>query len=474
MYCSLPLDILCDDAESVQVASSKETRSVIIQKLTTLLQKSLQIHDNSRMWFYHINYVKDSPCNLSSYLGLEENEYIAVMHGLNLMKKTASGNHISGNKWDLLLNGCNMNTCRLHITQVSSEDGIPKKRLKWIGLGEYREGEEKYDVPKQFKVWNDQKEEAKQRSSSRTTRRMAAEVKEESIGPKTIESLWGSDSNCEMNVSSTFKTFVNWLDGIDDDIDDDDEEGNDSNRAAAAETPTAACPDQWGYNINNEQILDNVNLDQFPILKKLGMPLRPSLLKALQGELVNLSRQCEDEFPMGYQSSNGTFRPFYIIPRVKNNKSFNRYAGPVIDLLVNSLVSHDHADTIVQNLTPVDANDDELAGVQDATVKELTSWIKFRVITRIAGDEKDIIRRVGKHFGMSMNDGKMDEPTTLAMIHEANISSAAFRVINRYLSNTFGRRLMASEKKMTSIIEDNIKPQIQVTVLDEDPSYGTR
>ena len=98
-------------------------------------------------------------------------------------------------------------------------------------------------------------------------------------------------------------------------------------------------------------------------------------------------------------------------------------------------------------MTPAHANDDELAGIRDATVKELSSWSKFKVIKRIAGDEKDIIRRVGKHFGMSMNDGKMDKPTTLAMIHEANISSAAFRMINRYLSNTFGRRLMASEKR---------------------------
>ena len=40
-------------------------------------------------------------------------------------EKSASENHMGENKWDLLiLNGYNIDTCQLPVTQVSSEDGI--------------------------------------------------------------------------------------------------------------------------------------------------------------------------------------------------------------------------------------------------------------------------------------------------------------------------------------------------------------
>jgi len=59
-----------------------------------------------------------------------------------------------------------------------------------------------------------------------------------------------------------------------------------------------------------------------------------------------------------------------------------------------------------------------------------------------------------------MDDLRMDEFSTMAMVHEANLTTAALRTINRYLTGFFGRRLMASERKIKNILEDDVPPEI--------------
>ena len=65
----------------------------------------------------------------------------------------------------------------------------------------------------------------------------------------------------------------------------------------------------------------------------------------------------------------------------------------------------------------------------------------------LAGKCETAFKKAGQRRGFVMDDLRMDEFSTMAMVHEANLTTAALQTINRYLTSFFGRRLMASERR---------------------------
>ena len=48
----------------------------------------LKMHDHSPACWYHVNHVENSDLNLSSYIGLEKDEYHDVLIALGVLKRT--------------------------------------------------------------------------------------------------------------------------------------------------------------------------------------------------------------------------------------------------------------------------------------------------------------------------------------------------------------------------------------------------
>jgi len=143
----------------------------------------------------------------------------------------------------------------------------------------------------------------------------------------------------------------------------------------------------------------------------------------------------------------------FIIPQVRNNETFRKCANPTIDKIMSNL----------ETAAIFDAGGfEDRDAVHDNIIEREKQWIMYRTINYLAEKCETGFKRVGQKKDFTMDDIKMDEFSTMAMIHESNITTASLRVINKYLMGTLGRRIMASEQKIRNIVEDDNPPCVEV------------
>lgn len=492
-------------------------------ELRGFLKKSLQAHEDAPYWWYHVQCVGDSKHNLSTYLGLEDDDYKSILLSLglaNASKQSKDGMLVKGDKWQNLLEECHINNV-LHFSKTKIRSVGGTRNLHWIRLGTEEEGGvgQKILVQDQITSFNDNVTIADGRPS-----RTRSYVNRVERGPKELESLLQFNRHDAFNLPSKMVTLDRLLheklnssdrteDETDDETDDEDAESHRDKRrmhedaqqcqvrldklkiilsnlaskyidgsetvaiciptkdlestllALTDITQTIAKEIQWS-NPQNESAL-NTN-KSYPILKKAGIPLRKSLLHGIIREIINISREVGDQFDFGYQSSNGKFNPCLIIPQIRSNDSFRMYAGKVIDNFVCNMVSttkvREEVDTIIA-AEPGEA--DNRATITDRVVEEEKGWIALKVAKYIGKKYKHAFERAGKELGYVMNDRKLDVYETTAMIHQANLSTTKLRVINSYFTKTLGYRIMPSERKLKSIQRNDDAMKFSETEVDE-------
>ena len=283
---------------------------------------------------------------------------------------------------------------QLHCTQVKE---ICKRKIHWIGLGEYK-CDKRYDVINQFDFYEDDDAERRnQITRSYVNEEQKGPKKLNSI--ITYNSSNGSNES-NVNVQSTIRMLNRWYNDIATDVDkdggkretDNEEEEEHSERnpesattkdgvserflkiketlstlsktfeesvgtRSAPETITIIFPVndlQSTINAVNEFTAALGNITKWnnhsnepdmqverkcPILKRAGIPLRKSLLHGIISEIIAISREKKEEFIFGYQSNNGTFRACNIIPQVRNDNTFKKYARTIIDSVMSNMVS---------------------------------------------------------------------------------------------------------------------------------------
>ena len=440
-----------------------EDKKVVLKMLRGLVQKALRSHEDAPMWHYHINHIHDSPHNLSDYLELSGKEYVSIMLALGLFvkkKQAKDGILVKKDRCDSFLIECGLHT-HLYYTKVKQ---LCERKLYWIGLGEYT-GVEKYDVVKQFQCMTDETESMTNRLITRSF------MNEERKGPKKLTSIlkYKNKSNDE-NVPSNLRMLNRWFNDIvssaekdkeneyQQDETEDDTDVNSSSTAALDEAALGDTTYQWKNHNDEEELIVQ---KKYPILERAGIPLWKSLLHGLIREIIGISRELKDEFEFGYQSHNGSFRACFIIPQVRNNETFRKCANPTIDKIMSNLVNMKKVDDETAAIFDAGGFED-MDAVRDNIIEREKQWIIYRTINYLAEKCETGFKRVGQKRGFTMDDIKMDEFTTMAMIHESNITTASLRVINRYITGTLGRRIMASERKIRNIVEDDNPPRIEV------------
>ena len=94
----------------------------------------LKMHDHSPACWYHVNHVENSDLNLSSYIGLEKDEYHDVLIALGVLKRTKKNQlwHKTEN-WKSFLGRYMIEERNFTEQKVGSISSMP--RLRWIRLG---------------------------------------------------------------------------------------------------------------------------------------------------------------------------------------------------------------------------------------------------------------------------------------------------------------------------------------------------
>ena len=103
--------------------------------LRPLLAKSLAVHEHVPAWYYHINFVPGSICNLSEYLGMNEHDYKNMMVILGLMDRCCKSNDgfaVKRLRWEAFIGETMMDPLCLSHMQVTR---IVAKKMFWLKLG---------------------------------------------------------------------------------------------------------------------------------------------------------------------------------------------------------------------------------------------------------------------------------------------------------------------------------------------------
>ena len=106
-----------------------------VSDCNSLLYEAMVAHDEYPPWWYHLNYISGSENNFSSYLGLDEEHYHALMVKIGFVKVVESQHRriFMKQKIEDFLIGYDIELKNLTVFKVSR---VASKKLLWIKLGD--------------------------------------------------------------------------------------------------------------------------------------------------------------------------------------------------------------------------------------------------------------------------------------------------------------------------------------------------
>ena len=216
-----------------------------------------------------------------------------------------------------------------------------------------------------------------------------------------------------------------------------------------------------GYD-DGEQTINIEIQSKYPTLNKLNVgSIKPSTLYALLREIKQVSVENGDGvFKFEYKIDCRKRRDLIIVPQVRNDESFSKYAKPVLENLGKALVSDSFCRDQMRNKHSINKN--------NIREEEEKAMIR-RIIDHYCGLHQDLFVEVANDYGLDFKNKKMSEHFAAAMFAECGIGPTKGRIINRYLTAFFGRRVMPQENKIfrDDIAIDELPPETEVKVLSD-------
>ena len=373
--------------------------------LQTSVANMLRLHANRPACWYNVQpFVSCGDSNLASYLGMNKDDYIEVLLALKLVKKRGRDIIMCEDQWwhtfAICLNDDHQPPCKFELTRQCHKEC---RRMLWIKLG----GEDD--------------------SVKYCPRKQPANIKH-----CTFAQLQRKYGIFEDGVSEVAKVLFakNKIAEMHDQENQAREEGanvGDSNNES-------------GYDDDEPTI--GIDSSKYPFLSKAKLTsFKPSELYGLLRDIRRVSNEKKNMFKFEYQIDCKMKRDLIIIPQVSSDRSFKTNAKPILKGLARSFVSDSYCE----------AQAKETGNVIDYIRKEEETVMIERIIEHFCTSHKDIFVKVANDNGLNFENKKMSKHYAAAMFAESGIGPGKSRIINRYLTAFFGRRVMVSE---TDIFRD--------------------
>ena len=201
-----------------------------------------------------------------------------------------------------------------------------------------------------------------------------------------------------------------------------------------------------------------IDASKYPFLNKLDITVNSSNLYALLREIRSVSKEHSDQFKFEYQIDSEKRRELIVVPQVSTDASFNKHAKPVLKNLAKSFVS----DTYCKAQVKRNCNSDDIYQDEEKIMVR-------RIIEHYCTSHEDVFVDVANDNGLNFENKKMSEHYAAAMFAESGIGPTKGRIINRYLTAFFGRRVMPSENNIfrDELALDDLPPETETKVLHD-------
>ena len=93
----------------------------------------------------------------------------------------------------------------------------------------------------------------------------------------------------------------------------------------------------------------------------------------------------------------------------------------------------------------------------------------YRIVDHFCVSEQDTFVKVAQERGLNFQNKIMKAEMAAAMFGESSIGPGASRIVNRYLTAFFGRRIMPSEQNIFrgEFAHDELPPEVKVKQLQD-------
>ena len=141
---------------------------------------------------------------------------------------------------------------------------------------------------------------------------------------------------------------------------------------------------------------------------------------------------------MEFQLNNGNKRELIIVPKVSTEASFQKCARPVLEQMAQGFISDLHCERKAR-----------ADGINIEIVRgEEKKAIQRQIIEHYCLSQPELLKDVANEHGFQFENKKMDKHYAAAMFCESGIGPGKARILNRYLTAFFNRRLMVSETEI--------------------------
>jgi hypothetical protein len=401
----------------------------------------LLMHNSHPACWYHINYVQGSDSNLSSYIGRNENEYYEILEALGLMKKTKAGIiwHKKP-KWENLFKVHKLpDHYQITCAQDRRVSGTIRK-LYWVSLG--MTGKAKYTPLNQPKTVKKHSFEVLERKIL-----LGEEADDASIASKV---LFLAQAATRMREDEEMEKLA--------EKDDDVTERNQTEKGQEIARVIAETQEEEG-GIDNENIIQ-IDPLKYPTLVKAKLVVNSTTLSSLLRDIIKVSEEFPDSFKLEYESVNSKRRKIMIIPQISTDNSFKTNAKPVLRDLPKNLVSDFRCKQRISR---------EFGATEDSIRSDEEKEMVYRIVDHFCVSEQDTFVKVAQERGLNFQNKIMKAEMAAAMFGESSIGPGASRIVNRYLTAFFGRRIMPSEQNIFrgEFAHDELPPEVKVKQLQD-------
>ena len=398
----------------------------------------LKMHDRSPACWYHVNHVENSDLNLSSYIGLEKDEYHDVLIALGVLKRTKKNQlwHKTEN-WKSFLGRYMIEERNFTEQKVGSISSMP--RLRWIRLGKV--GKHNYqpkNQPGSVKIQSFEKLERKNLDEDGTslTHRILYIVRGEMQLQKELEEIEAREQ-----VENEGSVAV---------VD---------SQESVAIASTAGRTERVFEEVVDGDVI-NIDSSSYPTLAKANLNLTQNTVNSILREIILLSKNMPDKYVLQHETYHGSTKKVVVVPQVSTDGSFNKLGKTLLKDVQKNLVS----DTHCKNRVRIENGSD----IESVRAEEEKRMVK-RIINHYCVSEKDTFAEVANENGLDLKKEVMSAEYAAAMLSESGVGPTKSRVLNRYLTAFVGKRIMPSENKIfrdeTSI--DELPPCVRIQELDD-------
>jgi hypothetical protein len=202
-----------------------------------------------------------------------------------------------------------------------------------------------------------------------------------------------------------------------------------------------------------------IDAKRCPFLSKINSRVNKNMLLSLINEIVWVSQQSTNDFKFEYQTSHGMKRNLIIVPQTSTDTGFDVRVKPVLKEFLKAMTS----ESLIKKMKASKTGLSEDESVNHEERKNLYRIIDFYCIS-----ERETFVKVAKDRKILLDDKVMPLHMAAAMFAESHIGPTKSRIVNRYLTAFFGRRIMPSEEKIfrDELAIDDIPPRVISKELD--------